>query len=190
MYQWYQCPYFLCYRRDWAQITKFMGPSWGPPGSCRPQMGPMLTPWTLLSNYNLAFDFLLSESLPMCLDICEHCRFRIKITISYNIVSHHADFTGAGARDSWWRHQMETFSALLAICAGNSPVTAEFIAQRLVTRSFDVFFDLRLNKRLSKQSWGWWFETPSHPLWRHCMLRNGCVCEKSALNWGQIEYDI
>ena len=39
--------------------------------------------------------------------------------------------------------------------------------QRPVTRSFDVFFDLRLNKRLSKQSWGWWFETPSFPLWRH-----------------------
>ena len=48
---------------------------------------------------------------------------------------------------SWWRHQMETVSALLAICAGNSPVT--------VVRSFDVFFDLLLNNRLSK-------------LWRHC----------------------
>ena len=34
--------------------------------------------------------------------------------------------------------------------------------------AFDVFFDLRLNKRLSKQPWGWWFETPTHPLWRHC----------------------
>ena len=43
----------------------------------------------------------------------------------------------------------------------------EFPAQRPVTRSFDVFFDLRLNKRLSKQSWGWWFETPSCSLWRH-----------------------
>ena len=50
-----------------------------------------------------------------------------------------------------WRHQMETFSALLAICAGNSPVPSEFIAQRPVTRSFDVFFDLHPNKRLSKQ---------------------------------------
>ena len=39
---------------------------------------------------------------------------------------------------------------------------------RPVTRSFDVFFDLRLNKRLSKQSWGWWLETPSRTLWRHC----------------------
>ena len=66
------------------------------------------------------------------------------------------------------RHQMETFSTLLAICAWNSPVTGEFLAQRPETRSFDVFFDLRLNKPLSKQSGGWWFETPSRSLWRHC----------------------
>ena len=68
----------------------------------------------------------------------------------------------------WWRHQMETFSALLAICAGNSPVPGEFPAKRPVTRSFDVFFDLHPNKRLSKQWWGWWFKTPSCPIWRHC----------------------
>ena len=73
---------------------------------------------------------------------------------------------------SWWRHQMETFSALLVICAGNSPVPGEFPAQRPVTRNFDVFFDLRLNNRLSKQSWGWWFETLSRPLWRHCHVLN------------------
>ena len=58
-------------------------------------------------------------------------------------------------------------SALLAICWGNSPVTDEFPTQRPVTQSFDVFVDLRLNKRLSKQSWGWWLETQSCPLWRH-----------------------
>ena len=63
----------------------------------------------------------------------------------------------------WWRHQMETFSALLAISAGNSPVPGDFPAQRPVTRSFDAFFDLRPNKRLSKPLWGWWFETPSRP---------------------------
>ena len=40
--------------------------------------------------------------------------------------------------ESWWRHQMETFSALLVICAGNSPVTGEFPAQRPVTRSFEA----------------------------------------------------
>ena len=42
---------------------------------------------------------------------------------------------------------METFSALLALCAGNSPMTGEFPSQRPVTRILDVFFDLRLNKR-------------------------------------------
>ena len=62
---------------------------------------------------------------------------------------------------------METFSALLALCAGKSPVTGEFSA-RPVTRSFGISFELCLYKRFSKQSWGWWFETPSYPLWRHC----------------------
>ena len=70
--------------------------------------------------------------------------------------------------ETWWRHQTETFSALLAICAGNSPVPGEFPTQRPVTRSFDVYFDLRPNKWLSKQSWVWWFETLSCSLWRHC----------------------
>ena len=45
---------------------------------------------------------------------------------------------------------METFSALLALCAGNSLVSGgEFLSQRPVTRSYDVFFHLRLNKRLA-----------------------------------------
>ena len=72
---------------------------------------------------------------------------------------------------SWWRHQMETFFALLAFCAGNSPVTGEFPIQSPVTRSFGGFFDLRLNKRFSKQSWDWWFETPL----RHCDVIAMCI---------------
>ena len=80
---------------------------------------------------------------------------------------------------SWWRHQMKTFSALLALCAGNLPVTGH--RKRTLTRSFDVFFDLRLNKRLSKQSWGWWFESSadrrcSNYIWViniYCLLRRG-----------------
>ena len=71
-------------------------------------------------------------------------------------------------KSRWWRHQMETFSALLALCAGNSPATGEFPTQRPVTRSCLVFFDLRMNKRLSKQSRRQWFKTPSRSLWRHC----------------------
>ena len=64
--------------------------------------------------------------------------------------------------------KMETFSALLAFCAGNSSVTDEFPAQRPVTRSFDVFLDLRLNQQLGKQRIRRWFETPLRSLWRHC----------------------
>ena len=97
-------------------------------------------------------------------------------TVSYRSI-------GPALAVPWWRHQMETFSALLAICAGNSLVPGDFPAQRPVTRSFDVFFDLHPNKRLSKQWWGWWFETPSCPLWRRrnavtspCVWRKrGCV---------------
>ena len=83
---------------------------------------------------------------------------------------------------SWWRHQTETFSALLVLCAGNSPVNCKFPLQRPVTRSFDIFFDLCLNKRLSRQSWGWCFETPSYPydvraMW-HAGSRYMFSCEK------------
>ena len=53
------------------------------------------------------------------------------------------------------------------LCA-TGPVLGEFFSQRPVRRSFDVFFDLCLNKWLSKQSLGWWFEMPSCSLWRHC----------------------
>ena len=155
----------------------------------------------------------------------------------------------------WWRHQMETFSALLALCAGNSqapdetqyhltssewlsslgwlmatavshpdkirrhsdldgsapylipmmtssngnifrvtgPLCGEFTgpgefpAQRPVTRSFDVFFDLRPNKRWSKQPWGWWFETPSWSLWRQC---NAITCYRCSMSfrWHTLPY--
>ena len=59
-------------------------------------------------------------------------------------------------------------SALLALCEGNPPVTGGFPSQRPVTWSVDVFFDLRLNKRLSKQSRRRWFDMLSSSLWRHC----------------------
>ena len=54
------------------------------------------------------------------------------------------------------------------------PWCGEFTGQRWIphTKASDAelwcFLDLRLNKRLGKQSWGWWFETPSRSLWRHC----------------------
>ena len=88
---------------------------------------------------------------------------------------------------AWWRHQMETFSALLALCAGNSPVPGEFPSQRPVTRSFDIFFDLRPNKRLSKQC-GWWFETPSWSLWRQCNWSYRAHGSIPLIHWGRVTH--
>ena len=53
-----------------------------------------------------------------------------------------------------WKHILRYWPSVW-----NSPVTGEFPSQRPVTQSFDIFFDLRLNKQLSKQSWDWWFES-------------------------------
>ena len=69
---------------------------------------------------------------------------------------------------TWWRNQIETFPTLPALYEGNPPVTGGFSSQRPVTRSFDVSFDLRLNKRFSKHPRGRWFETQSRSLWRPC----------------------
>ena len=67
---------------------------------------------------------------------------------------------------TWWRHQMETFPRYWPSC-GEFAGPRWIPRTRLVTRSFDVFFDVRINKR-SKHWWGWWFETPSCLLWRQC----------------------
>ena len=116
--------------------------------------------WFLLSNSNGKYIFGLNTDV-------------VKTTkISVNFVVLPGSSTLYTIRTRWlfviWMmtHQMET-SALLAMCAANSPVPGEFPTQRPVTRTFDVFFDLRLNKRLSKQCRGWWFETLSCPLWRN-----------------------
>ena len=74
--------------------------------------------------------------------------------IQYNQSKEMRRMANSKSQHPWWRHQMEAYSASLAICAGNSQVTGKFPAKRPVTRSFDAFFDLRLNTWLSKQSWG------------------------------------
>ena len=69
-----------------------------------------------------------------------------------------------------WHHRstVVTFSALLFLCTGNSTVTGEFPSKRLVTWNIAVYFDLHLNKRLSKQSIRQGFEIPLCSLWHHC----------------------
>ena len=83
---------------------------------------------------------------------------------------------------------METFSTLLALCEGNSPVISEVPTQRPVKRSLDVFFDLRLNKRLSKHLWGRWFETPSCSLWYHCNVSFSPAVHEAGLGYFQSIY--
>ena len=125
--------------------------------------------WPVTRSFDVFFHLRLNKRLS------KQSRSRSFETPSHSLLCYCNEFQCgfiATWPSAWWRHQMETFSALLALCAGNSPVPGEFPTQRPVTRGFDVFFDLRLNKRLSKQSWGWWFETPSSPLWRHSNGKN------------------
>ena len=80
------------------------------------------------------------------------------------------------------------FAAMMTESNGNifrvtDPLCGEFTGDRTVTRSIDVYFYLRLNKRSRKQSWGWWFETPSRSLWRH---RNGKWILSAGAHWGLI----
>ena len=93
------------------------------------------------------------------------CGFRNSIIVNLNLISQ--------GHQSWNETSLMMTSSNGNIFRVTGHLCGEFTGprwiptQRPVTRSFDVFFDLHLNKRLSKQSRGWWFETPSHPLWRH-----------------------
>ena len=70
---------------------------------------------------------------------------------------------------------MEAFSALPTLCAGNSPVTGEFPHNGQQRGALMFSLICALNKRLSKQSWGWWFEMPSRSLWHHCNELKKCL---------------
>ena len=89
--------------------------------------------------------------------------------------SRHSSLLSTPSCTCWspWKQRMTTSSngnifRVTGHLCGEFTVTGEFPAQRPVMRGFDVFFDMRPYKRLSKQWWGWWFETPSCPLWRQC----------------------
>ena len=149
-------------------------------------MWPIKTPWVGIVNVNcscicleqvewpVSLEVKVVGKLRKALDSLESHRLKrpsVLAMISYSLCIGGNMYTarlGRAVTLTWGRHQMETFSAFLALCAGNSSVTGKFATQRPVTRSFDVFFDLPVNKTLSKQSWGGWFETPANSLWRHC----------------------
>ena len=114
--------------------------------------------------WHLALYILCNIGHTMYPQLCLDCIYFVDLLIFFSVVFLLPNIL---LLHPWWRHQMETFSALLALCEENSPVTGEFPSQSPVTRSFDVFFELRLNRRSSKQSRRLWLETPSRSLWRH-----------------------
>ena len=102
----------------------------------------------------------------------------------YDVTCSSPIFDGSLASRYWWKRSQislimmtssnDNIFRITGHLCGEFTGAGEFPAQRPVMRSFDVFFDLCLTKRLRKQSWGWWFETLSHQLWRQCN-----VCHKS-----------
>ena len=90
---------------------------------------------------------------------------------------------------TWWRHQMETVSASLALCEGNPSDTGGFPSQRASNAGFDIFFDVSLNKRLKNRTKRQWFETSLRSLWRHCngAKRNAIHTKALVLDIDQIE---
>ena len=93
---------------------------------------------------------------------------------------------------SWWRHQMETFSALLAFCAGNSPVTGEFPAQSPVTWTFICFLwsTPELTVELTMETpviWDAITLIMTSSLWSYCLGNIGCRLEISVLARGQVQ---
>ena len=106
---------------------------------------------------DILFGINRSIQITHILHCCRHPDFWCRHIIS----SHDTD----SVTNTWWRLQKETFSALLALCEENLPVTGGFPSQSPVTRSFDVFFPERLIEQTIEMLW---LETPSRSLWIHC----------------------
>ena len=135
-----------------GKVFRISGPLWGHP----PVNGGFIHKWPVIQNFGVSLLLawtgcctnsrvltdLRHYSHPTSLNkpIITVLFFLTAIQIAVISLPTHMSFF------TWWRHQMETFSSLLTLCAGYSPVTCEFLAQRPVTRSFDVFVDLRIKK--------------------------------------------
>ena len=148
-----------------------MGPTWGPSG---PQVGPMLAPWNLLSGISTSITMKSTHRYRY------HNTFKQLLYSKFSKRTTMVPLQTLSPRLSCGKYFgtagfMKTssngniFRVTGPLC-GEFTGPGEFTTQRPVTRSCDVFFDLRPNKRLSKLTWGWWFETPSWSLWRQCKV--------------------
>ena len=125
----------------------------------------------------ILFMYEMRISSSIHLQIIEHLRVLVHLVVFQVSMS----INDCG--NVYWQHDLSKISRHISMMTSSklkhfprswpfargihrSPVNSP--QKRPMTRNFDVFFDLRLNKRLSKQSWGWWFDTSLRPLWRHC----------------------
>ena len=118
----------------------------------------------IYSSLNMLYLFRFNISLLICGITNMRWSVKFPVPLTYGCKS---DASG-GVAVIWWRHQMETFSELMALCAGihRSAVNSPHKGQWCGVLVFSFIY--ALSKRLRKRSWDWWFETPSRPLWRHC----------------------
>ena len=147
---------------EYSLIARSIGPTWGPPGSCRPHMGPMLAPWTLLSGFwplrheqwdilQTAFWNAFSWKKIMYL-IQISLQFIARVTLSKHWYKKFGgEQTTNHCKHYWWSNHwriyyddvMTTLSVLLALCEGNPPVTEVFPSQRVSDAVFDIFINVR-----------------------------------------------
>ena len=104
--------------------------------------------------------------------------------LKLNLSRSHSCMTSITTVKSFWN-----FAQIMAMALHDDVIKwKQFPRYWPLMPSFDVFFDLYPNKRLRKQSWGWWFETLSRPLWRHCNDRPPCKILKWFIEW-EIRYE-
>ena len=158
-----------------TQIAKFTWPTWDPPGSCRPHVGPILAPWTLLSGWSCR------KSPARCLCIVVFPRIMPRKIWAWSC----GPLLSLGI--PWILGFMMT-SSNGNIFRVTGPLCGEFTGSRWIslTKASDAefwcFLSLRLNKHLSKQSRRMWFETPLCSLWRHCnYIWSSFICFRNAL---------
>ena len=142
-------------------IARFLGPTWGPSGADRTQVGPMLAPWTLLSGYTFIRFQQNCNATKQYHEIHSICRL-IKIGICRRSSADHDEIIK-------WKHFPRYWPFVRRI--HRSPVNSHRKGQWRGTC---------LNKRLSKQSWGLWFGMPLCPLWRHCNAQTLCHTQKES----------
>ena len=140
-----------CIRNDrpkQTQIPIFMGPTWGPPGSCRPQMGPMLAPWTLLSGDSPHARPSASVVPVVCscaVDLWTRCFTDQKVTPNIhvckpNVVPNASRMSDFIATIAWAMQHYWFLIESSLVCFNNTGLLREGIGSRVTSWHMDLKF--------------------------------------------------